>query len=67
MLSDLPVAQPLPDVRLRVLAVADGDPAYADALREMMWDAYVRAGRPLGPTEDAMWVWWSYGQATTVQ
>ncbi|MDT0632905.1 hypothetical protein RQM47_12445 [Rubrivirga sp. S365] len=58
---------PLPDVRLRVLQVADGDEVYADALRTMMWDAYAEAGRPLGASEDAMWLWWSYGQATTVQ
>ena len=60
-------AAPLPDVRLRVLAVAGGDPHVADALRAVMWDAYVQAGRPLGPGEDAMWLWWSYGLATTVQ
>ena len=62
-----PAAQPLPTPRLRVLQAAGGDPAFADALRAMMWDAYVGAGRPLGPDEDAMWSWWSYGQATTTQ
>lgn len=63
----MPLPAPLPDVRLRVLQVADGDEAYAAALRGMMWDAYVQAGRPFGPKEDAMFAWWSYGQATTAQ
>ena len=67
MPAEFPVAAPLPDVRLRVLAVADGDPAFADALRKMMWDAYVEAGCPLGPTEEALFAWWSFGLATTVQ
>ena len=58
---------PLPDPRLRVLQVADGDPALADALRQMMWHAYCEAGRPLGPDEDGMWAWWAFGQQTTVQ
>ncbi|MDT7858230.1 hypothetical protein RQM47_16395 [Rubrivirga sp. S365] len=62
-----PLSPPLPAPRLRVLEVADGDPAFAAALRGMMWDAYVRAGRPLGPSEDDMFTWWSYGRATTVQ
>ena len=67
MRVDLPTAEPVSDPRLRVLQVADGDPAVADALRAMMWDAYVGAGHPFGPDEDAMWTWWSYGQGTTAQ
>lgn len=62
-----PTAEPISDPRLRVLQVAGGDAAFADALRAMMWDAYTGAGRPLGPDEDAMWAWWSYGQGTTAQ
>ena len=43
------------------------DAALGQALRAMAWDAYLAAGRPLGPGEDAMWAWWTYGQGTTVQ
>ena len=67
----MPTAEPLvsslPDLRLHVLQTADGDAMLADALRQMMWDDYCRAGRPLGPTEEAMWTWWTYGQLTTAQ
>lgn len=59
--------QPLPDLRLRVVQAADGDPALADAIRRMMWDAYCAAGRPFGPDEEGMWAWWSYGPQSTDQ
>lgn len=62
-----PAVTPIPDVRLRVLEVAGGDPAFADALRAHMWRAYDEAGRPAGDDEDAMYRWWASGAATTVQ
>lgn len=67
MPAELSRIQPLPDVRLSILQLADGDLAFADALRTMMWDAYCRAGRPFGPEEEGMWTWWLHGQQTTAQ
>ena len=66
MLTDL--APPLPlDVRASAGQIEDDDPALAQALRAMAWDAYLQAGRPLGAGEDAMWAWWAFGQGTTTQ
>lgn len=58
---------PLPDLRLGVLQAAGGDPAFAAALRQILWDGYCHAGRPFGPDEDGMWTWWAYGERTTAQ
>lgn len=61
-----PVTAPSPtDLRLSLLRAADGDAHLAEALRQMMWDDYCRAGQPFGPDEEAMWAWWAYGQQTT--
>lgn len=54
-------------LRLRLLHITGGDPNQATALHAMMWDAYCDAGRPLGPDDAAMWVWWSYGAGSTNQ
>jgi hypothetical protein len=59
-------AAPSPDVvaasRLalapRILRLADGDPAFAAQIREMMWGEYCAVGAPLGRTEEGMMVWW---------
>ena len=55
------------DLGDRLDAIAEETPAFANALEVMLWDAYVEAGRPLGPEEDAMLTWWAFGQGTTVQ
>lgn len=54
------------DLRLAVVRASDGDPALADALRQMLWDDYCRAGRPLGPDEDGMWAWWTFERTAQV-
>ncbi len=33
-------------------------------MREMIWHAYCEAGRPLGPTEDDMFMWFQQQQAS---
>lgn len=64
----VPLAPTLPaDVREVLSDLTDQDDAFAGALRSMLWDVYLEAGRPLGPDEDAMIAWWAYGQGTTVQ
>ncbi len=45
------------DIRLHLIQVASGDPAFEAKLREMIWHAYCEADRPFGPTEDGMFVW----------
>ena len=45
------------DIRLQLIQVAGGDPAFEAKLREMIWHAYCEADRPFGPTEDGMFVW----------
>ena len=66
MLTDLAAAPPL-DARASVRQLDAEDPALAQALRAMAWDAYLEAGRPLGAGENALWAWWTFGQGTTVQ
>jgi len=41
-----------------ILRLADGDPAFAARIREMMWGEYRAAGAPLGLSEEGMFVWW---------
>ena len=48
---------PSEDIRLHLIQVAGGDPAFEAKLREMIWHAYCEADRPFGPTEDGMFVW----------
>ena len=45
------------DLRLQLIQVAGGDPAFEARLREMIWHAYCEADRPYGPTEDGMFAW----------
>ncbi len=45
------------DIRLQLIQIAGGDPAYEAKLREMIWQAYCEADRPYGPTEDDMFAW----------
>lgn len=60
-------AAPVAALRLRVLRASGGDARQAEALQGMMWDAYRDAGRPLGPDDAAMWVWWAHGAGSTAQ
>ena len=62
-----PPAPPVASLRLRVLRASGGDARQAEALQGRMWDAYCDAGRPLGPSEAAMWTWWAYGAGSTAQ
>ncbi len=55
------------DVEHHLHQIEDENPMFADAMRRMLWDAYAKAGRPLGPDEAGMYAWWAFGQATTVQ
>lgn len=47
------------ELAARVLRLADGDKAFADQIREMMWGEYCSAGAPLGHSEEGMMVWWN--------
>lgn len=45
------------DVRLKLIQVAGGDPAFEAKLREMIWHSYCEADRPFGSTEEGMFRW----------
>ena len=47
------------DLTPRILRMADGDPAVAAQIRDMMWGEYCSSGAPLGHSEEGMMVWWS--------
>lgn len=57
----------LADAGLSLADLDDDDPAFAQALRVLLWDTYQQAGCPLGEAESAMLAWWAFGQGTTVQ
>lgn len=42
--------------------IGAGDPGLMLQVRGMMWMAYNEAECPLGPSERAMLVWWTFGQ-----
>ena len=52
-----PAAPRNTDLRIRLIRLAGGDPAYEATLRAMIWQAYCGADQPFGPTEDGMFTW----------
>ena len=52
---------------LAILQAAEGDQAYADLLRTMVWNAYGDAGYPFGLSEAGMSIWWEHQQHTSTQ
>ena len=53
---------PNQDIRLRLIQVAGGDPAFEAKLREMTWHVYSEADRPFGATEEGMFIWLEHQQ-----
>lgn len=55
------------DIQQQLSVLEEEDPSFAEAMRVMLWDTYVRSGLPLGHSEHGMHAWWAFGQGTTVQ
>ncbi len=53
-------------INLRLLQVAGGDTAFAEKLRELMWQMYSEAGLPMGVSEEGMYAWWTHTQALSL-
>lgn len=49
---------------LKLLQIAGGDQAFADKMRELLWQAYCDADCPFGGSEKGMAIWWAHSQNT---
>ena len=53
-------------IMLQLLGTAQGDPAIAESLRMLLWQAYQEADCPYGASEEGMFLWWDSEQQTVL-